>query len=390
MPLLRASGLVAGLGSGLILTLGCPAAADPRPSAQDVAKARQEAQQRAHELGKAEADLAVAQARQEDLAANAERLVEAYNGELVKLQATRVDYEQATKRLRRAAEQYQQVREAVAAQAAERYRDLMVFQPAAAMLAGSDSGSYLQRASVFSHLSREQAVTLQQLRDTQSVYAILRTQAARAYNEQQQTAEQVRVARDAARMAVEQQVKETDKLKQEKAAISRRLNAARSRVERLRRAREEARERAANRRVGRYVPSWAGTGVGRGGRAARWALKQLGKPYVWAADGPSSFDCSGLTMRAWQRAGVTLDHWTGTQWTSGPHVPLKRLRSGDLVFYGRSSSPGTIHHVGLYIGRGMMVHAPRTGDVVRISSIWRHDLVGATRPAFSALRARNA
>ena len=102
---------------------------------------------------------------------------------------------------------------------------------------------------------------------------------------------------------------------------------------------------------------------------------------MWAAAGPSGFDCSGLTMRAWQRAGVSLDHWTGTQWTSGRHVPLKDLQTGDLIFFGRlSRNPGTIHHVGMYLGRGMMVHAPRTGDVVRISPIWRHDLVGATRP----------
>jgi cell wall-associated NlpC family hydrolase len=86
-------------------------------------------------------------------------------------------------------------------------------------------------------------------------------------------------------------------------------------------------------------------------------------------------------MRAWQRAGISLDHWTGTQWSSGPHVPVRSLRSGDLVFYGRLTRyPGTIHHVGIYIGRGLMVHAPQTGDVVRISSIWRRDLVGATRP----------
>ena len=86
--------------------------------------------------------------------------------------------------------------------------------------------------------------------------------------------------------------------------------------------------------------------------AANWALTQLGKPYVWAADGPDSFDCSGLTMRAWEQAGVGIDHWTGTQWTSGPHVPLDQLRRGDLLFFGYvTDDPGTIHHVGMYVGR---------------------------------------
>ncbi|GAA4574647.1 C40 family peptidase [Planotetraspora kaengkrachanensis] len=383
MPLLRASGLVAGLGSGLVLTLGCPAAADPRPSAHDVAEARQQAQDRAHQLGKAEDDLAAAQARQDGLAADAERLVEAYNGELVRLDQARTRYEQATGRLQQAAGQYQQARSAAAADAARSYRDLVAFQPATAMLSASGGFSaYLQRASVLSHLGSERAATLQQLRDAQEVFGILRSQAAEAYEARKNTAEEVRVAKDAARVSVDQQVQETEKIREQKIAIARRLDAARSRVERLRSARAQAQRSQMGLRAGLTIPGWAGSlASGRGGRAAHWALKQLGKPYVWAADGPSSFDCSGLTMRAWQRAGISLDHWTGTQWSSGPHVPIRSLRSGDLVFYGRLSSyPGTIHHVGIYIGRGLMVHAPQTGDVVRISSIWRRDLVGATRP----------
>ncbi|MCK2213978.1 NlpC/P60 family protein [Actinomadura sp. ATCC 31491] len=87
-------------------------------------------------------------------------------------------------------------------------------------------------------------------------------------------------------------------------------------------------------------------------------------------------------MRAWERAGVRLDHWTGTQWTAGPHVPLDQLRRGDLLFFARdTSNPATIHHVGIYVGRGQMVHAPQTGDVVRVAPIGRGDLVGATRPS---------
>jgi cell wall-associated NlpC family hydrolase len=392
MPLLRASRLVAGLGSGLILTLGVPAGADSKPSAKDVAKARQQAEDRAHELGKAEADLAKAQARQENLAADAEQLVEAYNGELVRLEAARNMYEQAEQRLREAGQQVEEVRAAVVAQVADEYGGVSLSPSNAAVLSGlGDLRGFLRRASVLTQLGGERAARLQQLRDAQKVYAILRVQAQRAYVDQLNSAEQVRRTKEAAEKAVNQQTEETQRIEQEKKEIARRLDAARSKAERLKQARDELRRAgevrrqasaSTSRRKSMAVPSWAGrTALGRGGAAVQWALKQLGKPYVWAAAGPSGFDCSGLTMRAWQRAGVSLDHWTGTQWTSGRHIPLKKLRSGDLVFYGRlSGNPGSIHHVGIYIGRGMMVHAPQTGDVVRISPIWRRDLIGATRP----------
>ena len=107
-----------------------------------------------------------------------------------------------------------------------------------------------------------------------------------------------------------------------------------------------------------------------GDAAADWALTQLGKPYQWGAACPGSDDCSGLAMQAWARAGVRLLHWTGYQWVSGPHVPLARLRRGDLVFYAYNvADPATIHHVGIYLGCGLMVDAPYTGSFVRIDSI---------------------
>lgn len=87
-------------------------------------------------------------------------------------------------------------------------------------------------------------------------------------------------------------------------------------------------------------------------------------------------------MYAWSKAGVRLDHWTGTQWTSGPHIPVSELRPGDLVFFATDkSNPDTIHHVGIYVSDGQMVEAPYTGARVRIASIHRGDLIGATRPA---------
>ncbi|MGX7681862.1 NlpC/P60 family protein [Jatrophihabitans sp. DSM 45814] len=98
--------------------------------------------------------------------------------------------------------------------------------------------------------------------------------------------------------------------------------------------------------------------------AIRTALAQLGKPYVWAAAGPDSFDCSGLTMVAWRAAGVSMPHLASDQQNMGTPVDKSQLRPGDLVFFG---SPA--YHVALYMGSGMVIQAPNSGDVVKISPL---------------------
>ena len=105
------------------------------------------------------------------------------------------------------------------------------------------------------------------------------------------------------------------------------------------------------------------------------AKAKLGSAYVWAAAGPSTFDCSGLTMYAWAQAGVSLPHSSTLQYSSGNKVSVSSLQPGDLVFYG---SP--IHHVALYVGGGQVIHAPQTGDVVRYASVDMMTPSGATRP----------
>jgi cell wall-associated NlpC family hydrolase len=114
---------------------------------------------------------------------------------------------------------------------------------------------------------------------------------------------------------------------------------------------------------------------GRAGIAVAAAKSKLGSPYVWAAAGPSSFDCSGLTMYAWGKAGVALPHSSSMQMSSGQRVSLSALQPGDLVFYG---SP--VYHVALYVGGGQVIHAPQSGDVVRYASVDMMTPSGATRP----------
>jgi cell wall-associated NlpC family hydrolase len=124
--------------------------------------------------------------------------------------------------------------------------------------------------------------------------------------------------------------------------------------------------------------NWAGPAASGGaGAAVAFAEAQVGKPYQYAGTGPATYDCSGLTMRAWQAGGVSMAHYSGAQYSAFPKVPMDRLQPGDLVF---PSDPGA--HVGIYIGGGMMIHATHTGDFVRRDPISQSGLVmtQAVRP----------
>lgn len=115
--------------------------------------------------------------------------------------------------------------------------------------------------------------------------------------------------------------------------------------------------------------------AGGAGAAVSAAYAELGKPYVYGAGGPGSFDCSGLTSFVWRAAGVSLSHYSGAQRGQGSAVPRGAEQPGDLVFFGSD-----LHHVGIYVGDGQMIHAPHSGDVVRLASAFTGDYVGATRP----------
>jgi cell wall-associated NlpC family hydrolase len=121
----------------------------------------------------------------------------------------------------------------------------------------------------------------------------------------------------------------------------------------------------------------AGSGPAPGADAAiSYARAQLGKPYQWGGAGPNAFDCSGLTMMAWEQAGVYFPHLAQAQYDLTARVAIADLLPGDLVFYG---TPNNVYHVGLYIGNGDMIDAPATGQVVSIQSIYWDGLLGGGR-----------
>ncbi|MEU5131113.1 NlpC/P60 family protein [Streptomyces californicus] len=125
--------------------------------------------------------------------------------------------------------------------------------------------------------------------------------------------------------------------------------------------------------------SGSGTGSGYTAKAEKvlaFARAQIGKPYVWGASGPASYDCSGLTQAAWREAGVTLPRTTWDQVEFGTRVATSDLKPGDLVFF-----YDDISHVGIYKGEGMMIHAPKPGANVREESIYSMPIYGSARPA---------
>ncbi|MFD4246081.1 NlpC/P60 family protein [Streptomyces sp. NPDC058525] len=123
-------------------------------------------------------------------------------------------------------------------------------------------------------------------------------------------------------------------------------------------------------------PAPAPSDGSRAARAVAFAHGAIGKPYVWGATGPGSFDCSGLTQAAWRSAGVSLPRTTYTQINAGRRVSRDQLAPGDLVFFYSG-----VTHVGLYIGNGQMIHAPRPGSTVRVAPIDSMPWAGASRPA---------
>ncbi|MFI9646542.1 NlpC/P60 family protein [Streptomyces sp. NPDC052040] len=146
--------------------------------------------------------------------------------------------------------------------------------------------------------------------------------------------------------------------------------------ERLRKLEEQAAEQAQT--------AWLDTGIlkdistrasAEGQKAVRFASDQLGKPYVWGAEGPSSYDCSGLTSQAWAAAGTPIPRTSQEQWKQLRHVGIKDMRPGDLIIYFHDAS-----HVAMYVGDGAIIHAPRPGRSVTIAGAGSMPILGVVRP----------
>ncbi|GAB3182909.1 C40 family peptidase [Streptomyces incanus] len=123
----------------------------------------------------------------------------------------------------------------------------------------------------------------------------------------------------------------------------------------------------------------AAEATGQSEKAVAYATAQLGKPYVWGAEGPKAYDCSGLTSQAWLSAGQAIPRTSQEQWRQLPRVAVKDMRPGDLIIYWDDAS-----HVGMYIGDGAMVHAPRPGRTVTTAGAGSMPILGVVRPGGTA------
>jgi len=404
------------LGCGLLTALSLPTA-PPRwrldgnpnpPSTAQINAAENQVRQHQAALGAEQGKLSAASAMLAKLQTQAEVLTERYDEARVNEQRAASAYRVTEARLRQAQRQQAASQRRVARLAAEEFESGGGFDPMTAMLGDAHGPqAYMNQVGLGQVLTQSGTDTLAANQANDVVARVFRTQAHELLVAQQadlraandlKLAIQASVARQLAFVQVNRG--QRNKLAGELAAAQAKesaLQAARQAALAAQAAAEAARAAAAAAAGGgggsggspagsSQVPSWAGgsgASATQGDIAANWALTQLGKPYQWGGAGPDTYDCSGLTMVAWAHAGVQLAHWTGYQWESGPHVPLSQLQRGDLLFFATNTSdPNTIHHVGIYIGNGMMVDAPYTGAFVRIDGMYSPGgLIGAVRPS---------
>jgi cell wall-associated NlpC family hydrolase len=423
-PLLVAAALVAVLGPSL------PASADPSPSNEDLRKADQR--------------VAAARHRVASLQALAEQAAEEYNGARIRAAKAEAASTNAATAARAAQAVYAtasaraQAAQAVADAAAAAAHDAEVAS-AAAQAAADEAQALLDRIAVGAFQSGGQLGMVSQLfmaddplelansrnlmnhvgvYQDQVIAAAVAARNAADAAEQRAHAAETEAAGKAA-LATKELDRAGEARDKAEAAHQSALGAANEAVQ-ARRAAGRARTRAlalvaqAERALGRAVRTKAQLEAE--ARAARadaskysdvdapsdeariaihWAFEEIGVPYSWGGgdeNGPTygfaqgagtkGFDCSGLTLFAYAKAGIHLDHYTHTQWNQGKRVSSRsELLPGDLMFFAYDTSrESTIHHVAIYIGKGRMIEAPYTGEVVRVTSASRDDYIGAVRP----------
>lgn len=286
-----------------------------------------------------------------------ERLAEQYNKARIDVAKAENTASLAQQRVRTVGVQYLQAQTAFARQAQAEYQASSLGS-AGALLASDSGAEYLQRLDTLGMIATHDSDVLDRLKTMRTTARAARADAARALGH----------ARTARRTVDERRAEAADRTKKLKGLL----------------ATLTAREQQTYAQRGSASPGQLTTlrstpaGNAAAQRAVDFALKQVGKPYVFGAAGPDAYDCSGLTARAWEEGGVTIPHLAADQINYGTRVGADQLQPGDLVFL-----YDPIGHVSMYIGGGMLVSAPQPGENVKIVPFahFRADFTGATRLA---------
>ncbi|WP_202546984.1 C40 family peptidase [Streptomyces sp. SID2119] len=313
-------------------------------------------------------------------------------------------------------EKINEARRELGAFAAEQYRTGGI-APTATFFLADDPQAYFDQSRLMSRSTERQQKAVDDFRTQQAAASKKRAEAVQSLESLTETQTTLRsskqkvqnkltearsllaklTAEEKARLAELERKKEAE-AKEKAEKLARRQAAEAKEREEREAAEKKAREEAAKESggdsgsgsgggtgTGTSPGSGTGTGTGSGAdgsyaakaeKVLAFARAQIGKPYVWGASGPASYDCSGLTQAAWREAGVTLPRTTWDQVKVGTRVATSDLRPGDLVFF-----YDDISHVGIYKGDGMMIHAPKPGANVREESIYYMPIYGSVRPA---------
>ncbi|MFJ8664660.1 NlpC/P60 family protein [Streptomyces sp. NPDC093600] len=271
--------------------------------------------------------------------------------------------------------------------------------PTAALIFADSPQSYFDQTHLMSRLSERQRGAVADYENKRAEAAERRAEATRSLESLTASQAALRTSKQTvqrklaeartllARLTAEEKARLAE-LERRREAEARRLAEERAEAEARRQAAAVAERRRQEEAARRQQPPGtpATTPPPTGGATSPYAVKaakalafargQIGKPYVWGATGPSSYDCSGLTQAAWKEAGVDLPRTTWDQVEAGARVATDDLQPGDLVFF-----YDDISHVGLYIGGGKMIHAPKPGANVREESVFSMPIHGGVRPA---------
>jgi cell wall-associated NlpC family hydrolase len=386
------------------------------PSARDVRVAKQEAGDTAALVDKAQADLVTANAELEAAAVRAEQAAEAWNGAQWRLQEATHAAHEARADVRRSDRKLADQRDDLAGVVAASYQDGGDVAAVNAVLGSEGPQGLMSQMLAYQGASSSMDAQFQKYGATAALAKVFRAQAEKAEAERkdllaeaEQARQEAESAAAAAQTAASSIATRKDALVQQLAelegisvTLAAKRQAALEEIERKKReaeaaaaaaAAEAAAEAAAQAQAqaeaeaqaqqdeqeDSATPSAPSTPPApitppatNGGAAAAiaFARAQLGEPYQWGAAGPSSWDCSGLMMGAWAQGGVSLPHYSAAQYAASTPISSSQLRPGDLVFWGTTSSPASIHHVAMYLGNGMIIHAPRTGRPVSIDSMY--------------------